>query len=291
MYNIPCMKSGMILYNKKTGITSFDALKDIKRALGTGKVGHTGTLDKFASGLLIVLVGRALRLSKWFLNCDKKYRGKICFGSETDTLDPEGEVIAEAALPSCEDVKNVLSRFTGEILQEPPAYSAIHVNGQRASSLARNGAMPEMKKRPVTVYELELLSWQPPYADIFVHCSSGTYIRSLARDIALGAGSRAHLKELTRTQVAGFTLEDVNACDVKPISKDVISNLGLPYFDVNKNEKEKILHGKPLSFVPQSPDLNSFAVKSAAVFEGEDLIAVIEKEDGRWKYGCVLSGS
>jgi len=282
----------MILLDKKKDITSFDALRDVKRALGTGKVGHTGTLDKFASGLLIVLVGRALRLSKWFLHCDKKYIGRICFGSQTETLDPEGKVIEEAALPSFEDVKKVLNQFTGEILQAPPEYSAIHVNGQRASDLARNGIAPEMKKRPVTVYELELLSWQPPYADIFVHCSSGTYIRSLARDIALAAGSRAYLNELTRTHVANFNLKDadinIQGYEIKPITKEVISNLGLPYFDADENEKEKIIHGKPISFIPPSLSLDSSAVKSAAIFDGENLIAVVEKEDGKWKYGCVL---
>ncbi|MCL2759407.1 MAG: tRNA pseudouridine(55) synthase TruB, partial [Treponema sp.] len=173
---------GLILLNKQPGITSFDALRDIKRALGTGKVGHTGTLDKFAQGLLIVLTGNALRLSQWFTGCDKKYTGRIKFGIETDTLDPEGNVIGEAALPSREQVENVLCKFTGEIKQAPPLYSAIHVNGQRASNLARAGKTPEMKERPVTVHELKLLSWEPPFADIFVHCSSGTYIRSLSRD-------------------------------------------------------------------------------------------------------------
>ena len=294
MYNIPRMESGLILYNKNTGITSFDALRDIKRALGTGKVGHTGTLDKFASGLLIVLTGRALRLSKWFLHCDKKYRGRICFGSQTETLDPEGDIIEEAALPSFEDVKKVISQFTGEILQAPPEYSAIHVNGKRASDLARNGIAPEMKKRPVTVYELELLSWQPPFADIFVHCSGGTYIRSLARDIALAAGSRAHLTALTRTHVAKFHLDDADkkaqVYDIKPISKEIISNLGLPYFDVDENIKQNIIHGKSISFVPENPGAGSSFTESAAVFEGENLIAVIEKEDGKWKYGCVLGG-
>jgi tRNA pseudouridine55 synthase len=200
--------SGLILLHKQTGVTSFDALRDIKRALGTGKAGHTGTLDKFAEGLLLVLTGRALKLSKWFTHCDKQYEGAICFGAETDTLDPEGAVIANAPLPSREAVESALAQFRGGIEQAPPAYSAIHIDGERASALARRGEAPEMKKRPVTIYRLELRSWEPPFAQIFVHCSSGTYIRSLARDIALAAGSRAHLTALVRTQVAGFRLEN-----------------------------------------------------------------------------------
>jgi len=289
--------SGLILFNKQSGITSFDALRDIKRTLGTGKVGHTGTLDKFAHGLLIVLVGKALRLSQWFTACDKKYKGRIYFGIETDTLDPEGAKIAEAALPSKNDIEKVLSQFTGSILQAPPAYSAIHVNGKRASDLARAGLQPEMKKRPVTIHKLELLSWEPPFADIFVHCSSGTYIRSLARDIALAAGSRAHLSELQRTHIGGFELgmeeplaetqrrrEEERAKDIRvlPIDKSVISALGMPFFDVSPQEAQHIFHGKPLS-LPVSPSLNN-----SAIFCAEKLIAIVKRKEDKWEYGCVF---
>jgi tRNA pseudouridine55 synthase len=202
------LSSGLLLLHKQPGLTSFDSLRGVKRALGTGKVGHTGTLDKFAEGLLLILTGKALKLSRWFTHCDKQYEGTICFGSETDTLDPEGEVIANASLPSRDAVERAFSQFTGEILQAPPAYSAIHIEGERASILARQGKAPEMQKRPVTIYCLELRSWEPPFANVFVHCSSGTYIRSLARDIALAVGSRAHLSTLVRTKVAGFRLKE-----------------------------------------------------------------------------------
>jgi len=161
--------SGLILLHKPPGITSFDSLRDIKRLLGTGKAGHTGTLDKFAEGLLLVLTGRALKLSRWFTGCDKQYEGTICFGVETETLDPEGDTVATAPLPSRDTVEHALSQFCGEIEQAPPAYSAIHINGERASVLARRGESPEMKKRPVNIYRLELLTWEPPYARIFVH--------------------------------------------------------------------------------------------------------------------------
>jgi tRNA pseudouridine55 synthase len=124
--------SGLLILNKKPGVTSFEALGVVKRSLGTGKVGHTGTLDKFAQGLLLVLAGRALKLSSWFTHCDKRYRGTIHFGVETDTLDPEGVITGEAAVPSRENLEQALCRFRGEIMQTPPAYSAIHINGKRA---------------------------------------------------------------------------------------------------------------------------------------------------------------
>ena len=313
------MNSGLILLNKPSGITSFDALRDIKKILGTGKAGHTGTLDKFACGLLIVLTGRALKLSKWFTHLDKKYTGKIHFGKETDTLDPEGKIIKETALPSREKVEEILPRFTGSIMQAPPSFSAIHINGKRASDLARTGKTPEMKERGVTIYKLELLSWQPPYADIFVHCSSGTYIRSLARDIAAAAGSNGYLCELTRTQAGNFCLknirtetqrldlehspaetqrrEDRGEVSVFPIDKNIISTLGLPWIDVSEQEAKDISHGKPLDQILNNNFLsspeprlcgNSLLDQSIAVFSCEELIAVLENVSGRWKYGCVM---
>jgi len=298
------MISGLILLNKKSGLTSFQALGEVKRALGTGKVGHTGTLDKFASGLLLVLAGNALKLSQWFSHCDKQYTGKIRFGIETETLDPEGSIVGEAEIPAREKVEQVLSQFTGNIMQEPPVFSAIHVNGQRASSLARSGKAPEMKKRPVEIYKLELLSWQSPFADIFVHCSSGTYIRSLARDIALAAGSRAHLCELTRIKVAGFSLDEaVEAAAFaegenfpRPIDKSVIAAIGLPWFEIAPPDAEKLIHGKPLApllegkrlFSPRNDSQKDADDFAAAVFAGEELVAVVQKSCGGWKYGCVM---
>ena len=303
--------SGLLLLRKQPGLTSFDALGAIKRALGTGKVGHTGTLDKFACGLLLVLTGRALKLSPWFSHCDKQYEGVIHFGIETDTLDPEGKTVAEAPLPSREALEQILPQFTGAIMQAPPAYSAIHINGKRASALARSGEIPEMQKRPVHIYKLELLSWDPPFGKIGVHCSSGTYIRSLARDIALAAGSRAHLSALVRTGVAGFRLEDAVdsgaltgspsalSC-LKPIDTALIGALGLPRFEVDPEEAKKIIQGKPLSLVIADQNVifpadtselpcGEFSLSSAGVFSGGSFIAMIEKSGGQWKYGYVYA--
>jgi tRNA pseudouridine55 synthase len=297
--------SGLILLHKRPGITSFDALRDIKRALGTGKAGHTGTLDKFAEGLLLVLTGKALKLSQWFTHCDKQYEGVMRFGAETDTLDPEGAVIADAPLPDRDAVESALTQFRGDIEQAPPAYSAIHIDGERASALARRGDAPAMRKRPVHIHRLELLSWEPPLARIFVHCSSGTYIRSLARDIALAAGSRAYLTSLTRTHVAGFKLEDIGSGEwgvgsredrgevfpiphIHPIDRMVFNSIGVTCLDISSADAAKIRNGKPLEHVLHNV-LHNVLQNVIALFSGDELIAVIERHNNEWKYGYVYA--
>jgi tRNA pseudouridine55 synthase len=236
-----------------------------------------------------------LKLCSLFSGCDKRYIGKIRFGIETDTLDPEGSQTAHAPLPDREDVEKALLQFTGEIMQEPPAYSALHVNGKRAWELARSGKTPEMKKRPVTIKKIELRSWEPPFAEIFVHCSCGTYIRSLARDIALAAGSRAYLCELIRTQVASFTLEMAekeNALyNPRPVDKKVINALGIPWFEITPQNAQKLFHGKPLEPILKGAELSFTPAEldfSAAVFNGEELAAIVEMKNREWKYGCVV---
>lgn len=204
--------SGIILYAKKTGITSFSSLWDIKHALKTKKVGHTGTLDSFADGLLVVLSGSMTRLVSHITNFDKTYEAVIRFGIETDTLDPSGQQIKTSSLPSKQDLQKALLQFEGNQLQIPPAYSAVHVNGKRASDLAREGKTVEMKARPVTIHEISLISVSDEdaveYAHIRVSVSKGTYIRSLARDIAYACSSCAHLVKLRRTSIGPFSLSD-----------------------------------------------------------------------------------
>jgi tRNA pseudouridine55 synthase len=312
-----CERAGLLLLCKHSGYTSFESLGLVKKALGTGKVGHTGTLDKFATGLLLVLTGRALKLSPWFDGCDKRYEGTIRFGSETDTLDPEGAVVAEAPPPSLSALEAALAQFRGPILQVPPAYSAVHVDGRRAHELARAGEAPEMKPRPVTIHALELLSYEPPLARVFVHCSKGAYIRSLARDIALAAGSRAHLVALRRTQIAGFRLED--ALDLSESAAPaeaapaivsalrrpdtaVFDALGLPWIAAGAGITRLMAQGRPLDSLNWDPDSALRNGGALAVFEDAgngkpgELAAVLEKkpgpagEPGRWTYGYVWGG-
>jgi tRNA pseudouridine55 synthase len=313
------MPGGLLLLNKNPGLTSFEALYAVKRAFAGSKIGHTGTLDKFAEGLLPVLVGRAVKLAPWFSHGDKQYRGKIRFGVETDTLDPEGRVVGESGFPSREAVEEALPLFRGEILQAPPLYSAVHLEGRRASERARAGETPEMKKRPVTIYELNMISWEPPFAEIAVHCSSGTYIRSLARDLAAAAGSRAYLAALTRTHVAGFDLSRaIRGDDEKlpaallPINRTVFEALGLPWFDLDEKYVQYIIQGKPLSHVLEGQKLR-YSVSgagngwpqsaprgdgktAAGVFCGDLPAAVIEQKKGTgggtaWSYGYVYAAA
>jgi len=199
--------ASILLINKKPGITSFSSLNDIKRTI-EAKVGHAGTLDKFAQGLLIVLTGSMTRLNVLFSSMDKTYRAQIAFGSETDTLDPEGQVVAVADVPGYERIQKSIPSFIGSLEQQPPQYSALHINGKRASDLARRGHEVQMSKRPVTVYSFEPVSYEQGILVADIHVSKGTYIRSLARDLGLAAGSRAHLVGLTRTAIDPFHLSE-----------------------------------------------------------------------------------
>jgi tRNA pseudouridine55 synthase len=304
------VNDGFLLLDKKPGVTSFDSLVNVKKTFATGKAGHTGTLDKFASGLLLVLVGRGVKMVPLFEECVKEYTGTVFFGEETDTLDPEGSVVASGNVPSREEVQAVLPAFRGDILQSPPAYSAIHVNGRRAYELSREGKEPEMKKRPVTVFELEIISWAPPLAEILVRCSSGTYIRSLARDIALAAGSRAHLKALRRTKISGFRLEDAVDCDsanlteaLRPLDRALFEALSLPCFFIDAEVEDDFIHGRPLDGIltagipPPEVFLSSgragvFSKSVAGEAGGEErLLGFIERKGGKWVYGHVFGGA
>jgi tRNA pseudouridine55 synthase len=304
----PSELSGYLLLNKKPGITSFEALDQVKKAFSTGKVGHTGTLDKFATGLLLVLVGKAVKLSSWFSGSDKQYEGLIRFGIETDTLDPEGATVAEGEIPSLEQLEAALPDFRGTIYQEPPVYSAIHVKGKRASDLARSGKTMSMQKRSVSVYALDLLSYKPPLAIIHVHCSKGTYIRSLARDIAIRAGSRAHLVFLNRTSIAGFQISE--ALDIsdalnpgamrnalQPIDVHAFESLELPYCMVDDEVALQIMHGKNLRTLIDERSLHYPQVLaskqqngSVGVFRQQgEFLGLIEKKADTWRYGYVYA--
>lgn len=204
----------IVLLAKQPGLTSFASLYAVKRALGTTKVGHTGTLDSFAEGLLVVCTGSLTRLASRITQFDKTYEAVILFGEETDTLECTGNAIKSSPLPSKSDFEKALSRFTGNLMQSPPAFSALHVDGERSSDLARQGRSVALPPRPVTVYEskiLELLedsSGAVRAARVLFSVSKGTYIRSLARDIAAECKSAAHLAGLRRTTVGDFHLED-----------------------------------------------------------------------------------
>ncbi|MCK4542252.1 MAG: tRNA pseudouridine(55) synthase TruB [Spirochaetales bacterium] len=200
--------SGLLLLDKPEGVTSFQALSRVKRVLNEKRVGHTGTLDKFASGILVVLTGQFTKLVPHITGMDKTYEGIICFGKETDTLDPEGALIQTAPVPDLGTIEEVLPTFRGTIKQRPPAYSAIHINGKRAHERVRAGEIVEMPGREVQIKELSILGWKPPYLTIKVICGKGTYIRSLARDLGRSSGSCGYLTSLRRTAVGPYLVED-----------------------------------------------------------------------------------
>ena len=305
------LPDALLLLNKISGITSFRALAPVKRALASGKVGHTGTLDKFADGLLVVLVGRALKLSSFFTGCNKRYQALVRFGLETDTLDIEGDVVAESAPPSKEVLETAVRRFIGPIMQKPPAFSAIHLDGKRAYEFARNGLPVDMPPRPVTIYELTLQSYEPPLASISVLCSSGTYIRALARDIAVAAGSRAHLAALTRTELGRFKLTDAlsledwenpNPDDIRnalrPIDEAVFAFLSIPVRHVDEKTAAAMRQGKPIDVsILQEEGPETRAGDLCAIFCGGSFTALIErrsptppdeKKSACWRYVFVV---
>ena len=204
----------IVLLAKKPGFTSFTSLNSVKKAFNTTKVGHTGTLDSFAQGLLVVCCGRLTRLAGNITEFDKSYKAIIKIGQETDTLECTGQIIKNAPLPTLQSLENALQKFNGNIMQTPPAFSAIHVDGKRASDLAREGKTAQLKPRPVTIFDAKIIETKlnsenlVEYAQIDFSVSKGTYIRSLARDIAYECGSAAHLVGLYRTKVGNFKIED-----------------------------------------------------------------------------------
>ncbi len=207
------MQGGIVLFAKRPGLTSFSSLFSIKRALGTKKVGHTGTLDSFASGLLVVCSGSLTRLASYITSFHKTYDAVIEFGSETDTLEYTGKIVNTAPLPKKDDVLSAIEHYTGDILQTPPLFSALHINGERASDIARSGRSAEMPSRPVTVFASEAEEFlfedgRVKAVRVRFSVSKGTYIRSLARDIGSYCKSAAHLAGLRRLSVGSFRLED-----------------------------------------------------------------------------------
>ncbi len=207
---------GILLYAKQAGLTSFSSLWTIKNAAKTKKVGHTGTLDNFADGLLVVLLNSATRLVSHITDFDKTYEAIIRLGIETDTLDIHGTKISEKQTPTKDSFLAAIPQFVGKIEQVPPVYSALHVEGKRSSDLARSGKEVSLKKRPVEIYSIDLISFEGEYAHIRVHCSKGTYIRALARDIAYACNSCAHLVSLRRTSVGSFQLQDAVGYSLLP---------------------------------------------------------------------------
>jgi tRNA pseudouridine55 synthase len=205
--------SGVLVVDKPIGLTSHDVVQIIRRGTGIRRAGHTGTLDPRASGVLVVLIGPAVRLSEYVSASDKRYQATIRLGSSTDTYDAEGHIVATSSIDNLTEdgFVDMLQTFIGEIEQVPPPYSAVKVKGRKAYEMAREGEEVDLEPRTIRVYSLDILEWAPPEVVIDVYCSSGTYVRSLANDLGKALGVGAHLVGLRRTKSGRFTLRDAVA--------------------------------------------------------------------------------
>ena len=284
--------SGVLVVDKPVGLTSHDVVQIIRRGTGIRRAGHTGTLDPRASGVLVILVGPAVRLSEYVSASDKRYQATIRLGSSTDTYDSEGAVTSTADISNIteEHFDEILQQFVGEMEQVPPPYSAVKVKGQKAYDMARKGEEVDLEPRTIQVYSLEVLEWAPPEAVIDVYCSSGTYVRSLANDLGKELGTGAHLIGLRRTKSGRFTLRDAvplrrlqEAFDAGNWYKFLIPAAEAlsdwPMIELDADQVELIRHGHR---VPADAGSAGWA---RGVSEQGDLVALMEvdEENQEWQ--------
>ena len=216
---------GIVLIDKEEGQSSFAEVKKVRRILTVKKVGHAGTLDPFATGLLVVLVGQGTKLAPYLMAGEKEYRATIRLGVETDTMDPTGRIMETWPVPALdpEIIREKAHGFIGDIEQVPPIYSAVKCQGRRAYDLAREGIKVELKKRRVTIHRLEILSVDLPDVSMVVACSRGTYIRSLASDLGKALGTGAHLRSLRRLSSGSFTVKEaLRLKEIGSLSPDAV---------------------------------------------------------------------
>ncbi|NNE37342.1 MAG: tRNA pseudouridine(55) synthase TruB, partial [Gammaproteobacteria bacterium] len=283
---------GVLLLDKPQGITSNDVLQKVKRIFNAKKAGHTGSLDKPATGLLPLCFGEATKFTTYLLNADKHYISKCKLGVITSTGDQAGEVIAESEVPglSSQTLQAVLEDFRGEIQQVPPMYSAIKQNGQRLYKLAYQGKEVERPPRAISIYDIELLSFQDDEFEIKVHCSKGTYIRTLVEDIGNRIGCGAHITQLIRTGVSKFTSDEMvsmqTILDCAEQGNEALDELLLPIDSIIGDMPEVTLNGSITRYiengqpvmVPQAPTEGLIRIYN----EKHDFIGIGEVlDDGR----------
>lgn len=242
---------GFLNIYKPKGMTSHDVVAVMRRLTKIKQIGHTGTLDPFAEGVLPVCIGKATRLIE-YLDDDKEYLATVQFGTATTTYDLEGEVTATSDKKITEtELLKELENFRGEIQQLPPIYSAIKVKGKKLYEYARKGETVEVQPRTVTIEKLELKNFneETQTAELLIACSKGTYIRSIAHDLGQNLGCGAHLIKLTRTKAGKFTVEKSVQLDKINLNEDLINPkdvISLPQIDITKEDYENISHGRPI---------------------------------------------
>ncbi len=292
--------SGILNVNKGLGITSFQVVSFVRKRSGVRRVGHAGTLDPAATGVLLVCLGQATRVTEYLMDLRKTYRATVRLGVSTTTYDAEGEVTgtADASGVTQEAVREALKAFIGEIMQIPPAYSAVKVAGERAYRLARRGEAVALKARPAQVYRIDVLRWAPADVEIEVDCGKGTYIRSLAHDLGQSLGCGAHLAALCRTRVGPFSVEDAvtreeleRAFDdgswterLQPVDCGL---LALPQITLHIEDEKDIRHGQAVKIDEErlvglqlSPGLECRAYAEDGSLVG---IIVFDEESGMWR--------
>ncbi len=279
--------NGWINLHKPAGIGSTPALGIVKRALSPEKAGHGGTLDPLASGVLPIALGEATKTVAYAMDATKTYRFTIIWGEARDTEDAEGDIIATSAnRPTDAQVIAVLERFKGNIWQTPPRYSAIKVDGQRAYDLARAGEQVEMKERLVRIDALDMLANNEVSADFEVTCGKGTYVRSLARDIALALNTYGYIGTLIRTRVGALHLEDAISLDIFRESGDIVAQQAallpvnvvlddIPALVITEDEATGLRRGQRVSFVSRHKLERLHAAQNAAKAQAGDVLLCI----------------
>jgi tRNA pseudouridine55 synthase len=281
--------SGILVVDKPVGLTSHDVVEIIRRGTGIRRAGHTGTLDPRASGVLVVLVGPAVRLSEFVSASDKRYQAILRLGSTTDTYDAEGHFTRQASAPvnvTEAQFEEVLKRFVGEIIQTPPPYSAVKVHGRKAYEMAREGEEVNLEPRKIQVHHLEVLEWALPEVVIDVHCSSGTYVRSLANDVGATLGCGAYLVGLRRTKSGRFSLRD--AVPLRKLQEAFTAGTWAqflipaaealaewPAVELNPDDVEEVKHGHR---VKAAPGANPGLVRGVSM--AGELIAIMDLMTG-----------
>jgi tRNA pseudouridine55 synthase len=275
------MHSGILLIDKPAGLTSFGVVRQVRRILGVRKIGHLGTLDPFATGLLPLCLGEATKLVPFLMPEAKTYRAQVKLGEATDTQDLTGAVVARSAiLPTPAEVREAAARFVGEIEQVPPMYSALHHQGRRLYELARRGEVVDLKPRRVTIYRLEVAEAAGAEVTMTVECSAGTYIRTLAADLGAALGCGAHLKALRRLAVGSFkvdaalTPEALEGAAPEEVRSRIIPPAeclpGLRPVHVGSLEAEDLRQGRALPWA----GTGLTAGEQVRVLEGPELVAV-----------------
>ncbi len=277
--------SGCCIIDKPPGMTSHDVVDSLRRSLGTRKVGHAGTLDPDATGVLVLGIGKATKLLQFVSGVDKTYECEVVFGTETGTLDAAGEVTATHDMSGLtnEAVIEAAATFVGDIMQIPPMVSAIKIDGKRLHELAREGIEVEREARPVTVFSLSTEPTDDPLVyRMAVHCSSGTYIRTLGADLGTALGGGAHIRSLRRPSVGPFTIDEASTLEEPKLLPVAEMLRGMPRVEVDESVVAQVRNGRPLG---ESAGSGRFAICDP---EGE-VVAIYEAVDGFLKPVKVLA--